>query len=181
MTDQDPKLMKTTELVSFLKEASLAYRNGSPIIDDHTYDHVFLSELEARDPNHPFLTEMEAEPDFGSGKLKHPRPMLSIEKSYSVEETKKWVNRINKEAQKKNINEDEINVIATPKLDGLAAYFREDGLLATRGDGNHGNDITSCFEKGVVNLDIEAPGVGEVVMTNEYFEKKLKKLVIRKR
>ena len=35
MTDQDPKLMKTTELVSFLKEASLAYRNGSPIIDDH--------------------------------------------------------------------------------------------------------------------------------------------------
>ena len=176
MTDQDPKLMKTTELVSFLKEASLAYRNGSPIIDDHTYDHVFLSELEARDPNHPFLTEMEAEPDFGSGKLKHPRPMLSIEKSYSVEETKKWVNRINKEAQKKNINEDEINVIATPKLDGLAAYFREDGLLATRGDGTHGNDITSCFEKGVVNLDIEAPGVGEVVMTNEYFEKNLKKL-----
>ncbi|MEC9064348.1 MAG: DNA ligase, partial [Pseudomonadota bacterium] len=135
-----------------------------------------LSELEARDPNHPFLTEMEAEPDFGSGKLKHPRPMLSIEKSYSVEETKKWVNRINKEAQKKNINEDEINVIATPKLDGLAAYFRDDGLLATRGDGNHGNDITSCFEKGVVNLDIESPGVGEVVMTNDYFEKNLKKL-----
>ena len=176
MTEQDPKLMKTAELVSFLKKASLAYRNGSPIIDDQTYDHVFLSELKAREPNHPFLNEMETEPDFGSGKLKHPRPMLSIEKSYSVEETKKWVNRINKEAQKKNINEDEINVIATPKLDGLAAYFRDDGLLATRGDGNHGNDITSCFEKGVVNLDIEAPGVGEVVMTNDYFEKNLKKL-----
>ena len=38
MTKQDPKLMKTSELVSVLKQASLAYREGSPIIDDHTYD-----------------------------------------------------------------------------------------------------------------------------------------------
>ena len=176
MTEQDPKLMKTSELVSFLKEASLAYRQGAPIIDDHTYDHIFLAELESRDSNHPFLKDVEAEPDFGSGKLKHPRPMLSIEKSYSVEETKKWVNRINKEAQKSSIDDKDIRVIATPKLDGLAAYYREDGLLATRGDGTHGNDITSCFEKGVVNLDLESSGVGEVVMTNEYFEKNLKKL-----
>ncbi len=176
MTEQDPKLMKTSELVSFLKEASLAYRQGTPIIDDHAYDHVFLAELESRDSNHPFLKDVEAEPDFGSGKLKHPRPMLSIEKSYTVEETQKWVNRINKEAQKSSIDDKNITVIATPKLDGLAAYYRKDGLLATRGDGTHGNDITSCFEKGVVNLDLESSGVGEVVMTNDYFEKNLKKL-----
>ena len=176
MSNQDPKLWKTSKLVSFLEEASLAYRNGSPIIDDDTYDHIFLAELQRRDPEHSFLKKIEEEPDFGTGRLKHSEPMLSIEKSYSVEETQKWVNRVLKEANKQAIEKDGIRVIATAKLDGLAAVYREDGLLATRGDGTHGNDITSCFDKGVVNVGEGAPGVGELVMTTDYFEKNLKQL-----
>ena len=144
MTDQDLKSWKTPKLVSFLEEASLAYREGSPIIDDDTYDHVYLAELQQRDPEHPFLNKIEIEPEFGGDRLKHSEPMLSIEKSYSIEETQKWVNRVLKEASKHAIVEDDIRVIATAKLDGLAAVYREDGLLATRGDGNYGNDITSC-------------------------------------
>ena len=176
MSNQDPKLWKTPKLVSFLEQASLAYREGSPIIDDDTYDHVYLAELQQREPGHPFLNKIEIEPDFGAGRLKHSEPMLSIEKSYSVQETQKWVNRVLKEASKQTINEDDIRVIATAKLDGLAAVYREDGLLATRGDGNYGNDITSCFAKGVVNIGDNVPGVGELVMTTDYFETNLKKL-----
>ncbi len=176
MTKQDPKLWKTSKLVSFLEEASLAYRNGSPIIDDDTYDHIYLAELQRREPEHSFLNKIEEEPDFGAGRLKHSEPMLSIEKSYSVEETQKWVNRVLKEANKQAIDKDGIRVIATAKLDGLAAVYREDGLLATRGDGTHGNDITSCFDKGVVNVGEGIPGVGELVMTTDYFEKNLKQL-----
>jgi DNA ligase (NAD+) len=176
MNDRDPKLWKTPKLVSFLQKASLAYRQGSPIIDDHTYDHLYLAELQQRDPLHPFLNKIEIEPDFGSDRLKHPEPMLSIEKSYSVDETKKWITRILKEVNKQAIDEVDISVIATAKLDGLAAFYREDNLLATRGDGIHGNDITSCFGKGVVNVGKKVPGVGELVMTTDYFETNLKKL-----
>jgi DNA ligase (NAD+) len=176
MSNQDPKLWKTSKLVSFLEEASLAYRNGSPIIDDDAYDHIYLAELRKRQPEHPLLNKIEEEPDFGTGRLRHSEPMLSIEKSYSVEETQKWVNRVLKEANKQTIDSDEIRVIATAKLDGLAAVYREDGLLATRGDGTHGNDITSCFDKGVVNVGKGTPGVGELVMTTDYFEKNLKQL-----
>ena len=176
MSNQDPKLWKTSKLVSFLEEASLAYRNGSPIIDDDTYDHIYLAELRKREPEHPLLNKIEEEPDFGTGRLRHSEPMLSIEKSYSVEETQKWVNRVLKEANKQTIDSDEIRVIATAKLDGLAAVYREDGLLATRGDGTHGNDITSCFDKGVVNVGKGTTGVGELVMTTDYFEKNLKQL-----
>ena len=154
----------------------MAYRNGSPIIDDDTYDHIYLAELQRREPEHSFLNKIEEEPDFGTGRLKHSEPMLSIEKSYSVEETQKWVNRVLKEANKQAIDKDGIRVIATAKLDGLAAVYREDGLLATRGDGTHGNDITSCFDKGVVNVGEGIPGVGELVMTTDYFEKNLKQL-----
>ena len=92
MSDRNPKLWTTKKLVSFLEKASLAYRQGSPIIDDDTYDHLYLAELQQRDPLHPFLDNIEIEPDFGSGRLKHPEPMLSIEKSYSVDETKKMGN-----------------------------------------------------------------------------------------
>jgi DNA ligase (NAD+) len=176
MSDQDLKSWKTSKLVSFLEEASLSYRKGSPIIDDDTYDHLYLAELQRREPNHPFLNKIEDEPYLGTDRLKHDEPMLSIEKSYSVDETEKWVKRILKEADKQAINKDDIRVIATAKLDGLAAVYREDGLLATRGDGTHGNDITSCFDKGVVNIGGGIPGVGELVMTTDYFEKNLKKL-----
>ena len=54
--------------------------------------------------------------------------MLSIEKSYTVDETKKWVTRILKEANKQSIDQIDITVIATAKLDGLAAFYREDNL-----------------------------------------------------
>ena len=176
MSDRDLKLWTTPKLVSFLEKASLAYRQGSPIIDDDTYDHFYLAELQQRDPLHPFLNNIEIEPDFGSDRLKHPEPMLSIEKSYSVDETKKWVTRILKEANRQAIDEVDISVIATAKLDGLAAFYREDNLLSTRGDGIHGNDITSCFDKGVVNVGKGVPGIGELVMTTDYFETNLKKL-----
>ncbi|MDE0745884.1 MAG: DNA ligase, partial [SAR202 cluster bacterium] len=176
MTDQDPKLWKTPKLVTFLEKAALAYRQGSPLIDDDTYDHVYLAELQRREPDHLFLNKVEAEPDFGSGRLKHPVPMLSTEKSYSVEETSKWVTRILNEANKQDIDEIDIRVMVTAKLDGLAAMFREDKLLATRGDGIQGNDITSSFDKGVVDAGNGISGVGELVMTTGYFEDHLKKL-----
>ncbi|MCK5904311.1 MAG: DNA ligase, partial [Gammaproteobacteria bacterium] len=176
MTDQDPKLWKTPKLVTFLEKAVLAYRQGFPLIDDDTYDHIYLAELQRREPEHPFLNKVEVEPDFGSGRLKHPVPMLSTEKSYSVDETRKWVTRILKEANKQDIDEIDIRIMVTAKLDGLAAMLREDKLLVTRGDGIHGNDISSSFAKGVVDAGNGISGVGELVMTTDYFEAHLKKL-----
>lgn len=176
MNNEDPKSWETTELVAFLEQAVLAYRQGTPLIDDDTYDHVYLSELQQRAPEHPFLHQVEAEPEYGLGRLKHPEPMLSTEKSYSIDETRKWVNRILAEAKNSHIDESEIKVIVTAKLDGLAAMLREDGLLVTRGDGAYGNSISSAFDKGVVDTGEGMPGVGELVMEQAYFETHLKPL-----
>ncbi len=175
-SNQDPKFWKIAKLVTFLEKAALAYREGSPVIDDDTYDHVYLAELQRREPNNPFLIKFDVEPDFDSARLKHPEPMLSLEKSYSVDETTKWVSRILKEANKNDIDESEISIIATAKLDGLAAMLRDDGLLATRGDGTYGKDITTAFNKGVVDVGKGITGVGELVMLTEYFENNLKSL-----
>ena len=176
MNENNPKLLTTDALVSFLKKASKAYRSGSPIIDDDTYDHGYLAELKKREPNHSFLHEVELEPSFGEVRLKHPMPMLSTEKSYSIEETQKWIERIKKEASKNNIDPNALSIIVTAKLDGLAAMRREDGLLASRGDGIHGNDITSVFDKGVVDAGKGISGVGELVMETDYFDRHIKQL-----
>ena len=173
MNNEDPKSWEIAELVTFLEKAVLAYRQGTPLIDDDTYDHVYLSELQQRAPEHPFLHQVEAEPDSGSERLKHPETMLSTEKSYSIDETRKWVNRILKEAKKQHIDESDIKVVVTVKLDGLAAMLREDGLLVTRGDGAYGNSISSAFDKGVVDAGEGMPGVGELVMEQAYFDTRL--------
>ena len=54
--------------------------------------------------------------------------------------------------------------------------LRKDKLLVTRGDGIHGNDITSSFTKGVVDVGNGVSGIGELVMTTDYFESHLKNL-----
>jgi len=176
MNEEKPSNWTTKKLVAFLEEAAAAYRAGAPLIDDDSYDHVYLSELQRRDPQHPFLHQVEAEGEFGAGRIKHPKPMLSTEKSYSLEETRKWVNRIHKEANKQGVDSSKIEVKVTAKLDGLAAMLRKDGKLVTRGDGAYGNDISDAFERGVVDLSCGAAGIGELVMQQDYFDKHLEAL-----
>jgi DNA ligase (NAD+) len=176
MSEEKPNNWTTKKLVAFLEKAADAYRDGSPLIDDDTYDHVYLSELQRRDPEHPFLHQVEAEGEFGAGRVKHPKPMLSTDKSYSLEETRKWANRIRKEANKQGIDSSRIKVKVTAKLDGLAAMLRKDGKLVTRGDGAYGNNISAAFERGVVDLGSGAAGVGELVMQQDYFDKHLEAL-----
>lgn len=86
--------LTTPKLVAFLKTANQAYRSGAPIIDDDTYDHVYLSELRSRDPLHAFLNQVESEDDFGTGKIKHEQPMLSTEKAYTAEDMAAFVKRV---------------------------------------------------------------------------------------
>ena len=176
MKIENPKSWTKTKLVKFLEKANTAYRGGSALIDDDTYDHVYLSELQRRDPGHLFLRQVEGESEFGAGRIKHPRPMLSTEKSYSIEETRKWVNRIHKEAAKQGVDRSRIGVKVTAKLDGLAAMLRKDHKLVTRGDGAYGNDISIAFERDVRDLGNGKPGVGELVMEQKYFDQHLEAL-----
>ena len=44
MKDRDPKLWTTSKLLAFLEEATLAYRQGSQIIDDDSIDSNLESE-----------------------------------------------------------------------------------------------------------------------------------------
>ncbi len=166
--------MTTEELVNFLQEANKAYRNGESIVDDATYDQVYLKALQKREPEHPFLNAVEPEADVvgTNKKVRHETPMLSTDKAYTQEEITAYVNRVLKIAEKLKLPLDTIEFRITPKLDGMAARYSND-ILATRGNGQLGNDITRNIARGLQTLGGENAGTGEIVISKRYFDENL--------
>ena len=69
------------ELVDLLTAYNRAYRQGAPMVDDAAYDDL-VERLRAIAPDHPFLQAVEPEQLTGRREVRHPAPMLSIEKAY---------------------------------------------------------------------------------------------------
>jgi len=157
---------KITELVDKLTIYNEAYRNGQPLISDKAYD-ALVERLCELAPQHPYLNQIEPEDFSTKRKLRHPQPMLSIQKAYTRHELSLFVARVTKAAAA--ISEKAVRFRVTAKLDGVAG--RDDGtLLVTRGDGLAGFDITSAFDKGVIPVNGRGSGLGEIVMSESYFE-----------
>jgi DNA ligase (NAD+) len=154
------------ELAARLESYNAAYRRGQPIISDSEYDDL-VERLRAVAPRHPFLTRVEPERFDTRREVRHLEPMLSIEKAYTPEALERYVNRVAKAAAEAGLDNPRFRV--TPKLDGLAGRDR-DGVLASRGNGLVGYDITNVFDKGVVPLGGRGQGLGEIVVVASYFE-----------
>jgi len=138
---------------------------GEPEISDEEYD-LLTRRLEKLNPEHPLLLRIGAPSVAGTGKVKHKKPMLSLDKVYSLEElmgiTKKSARRTDEE------------FVIQPKYDGISANF-DGSVLATRGDGEEGENITdkiplieleSTGYKGPLNR----PARGEIVIRDDDFK-----------
>ena len=159
--------------LSVLIAANACYRSGFPIISDQKYDQI-NSEFAQKNPDHPFVTAVEAEFLVAGKTVALPQKMLSTDKAYSKVEIQKWLDRILKSAVELNLNPEEVQIRVTPKLDGYAAF--DDGKkLYTRGDGLKGQDISRAFERGlqVAEGGKRGLGAGEIVINKEYFEQNL--------
>jgi len=154
------------ELAGELTIYNEAYRSGRPLTSDQAYD-ALVERLRELSPQHPYLNKIEPEDFSKKQKIRHPQPMLSIQKAYTRHELSLFVARVTKAAA--TIGEKEIHFRVTAKLDGVAG--RDDGnLLVTRGDGLYGFDITKAFDKGVIPINGRGSGLGEIVMSESYFE-----------
>lgn len=163
------------KLVQLLQIFNAVYRAGYPLIDDITYDTVYLGALKSRAPEHDYLNQVEPEPVADVKTITLPQKMLSTDKSYSVDEIKKWVEKLKKAALELDINLDDLTLRVTPKLDGYAGF--DDGqILYTRGDGVRGQNITRAFDRGlkVASEGERGAGPGEIVIKKSYFEQHLK-------
>ena len=157
------------KLVERLEACYTAYRSGNPLTSDREYD-ALVERLRHLAPDHPFLTRIEPETFAGKQEIRHPVPMLSTEKAYTIEDIERFVSRVTKAAEKIGVTG--ILFRITPKLDGLAG--RDDGeVFVSRGNGETGYEISSAFAKGVVPVGGRGHGLGEIVVRQSYFQEKL--------
>lgn len=157
-----------SELEQTLIAANDAYRNTEkPVMSDEEYDQ-HIAELIRRNPKHRLLATVEPEDDFGWGKVRHKTPMLSTAKCYTESELVSWVRKVEAVATDLGMRLP-VPIKINAKLDGMAGRM-DGGVLASRGDGLTGNDITHMMSKGLVMV---GDGDGELVMDKVYFEENL--------
>lgn len=112
-----------------IKHKALYYQ-GRPEITDFEYDKL-EEELKKLDPKNPVL-QIVGSTTSASDKIKHDKKMLSLEKTYVLEDLVSWMG-----------NEE---ILSTMKLDGIScSLVYQDGdlfLAKTRGDGTFGENIT---------------------------------------
>jgi DNA ligase (NAD+) len=131
----------------------LYYVLDAPTISDAEYD-ALMNELKRIEAAHPELLTPDSptqrvggKPAEGFKKVRHSRPMLSLDNAYTQEELADWDRRVRELAGKLPIE-----FTAELKLDGLSValhYGPADGggsrltAAVTRGDGQVGEDVTS--------------------------------------
>lgn len=130
----------------------LYYVLDQPEITDAEYDRL-LKQLEALEAEHPDLVTPESPtqrvggaPASGFVSVRHAAPMLSLDNAYSDDELREFDARVRRGL---DLGDDAppLAYVAELKIDGLSlALTYEDGRLlrgVTRGDGTHGEDVTS--------------------------------------
>jgi DNA ligase (NAD+) len=131
----------------------LYYVLDAPEITDAEYD-TLMNELKQIEAAHPELLTPDSptqrvggKPAEGFKKVRHSRPMLSLDNAYSAEELAAWDARVRELAA-----ELPVEYVAELKLDGLSVALHYEAATAggarlangiTRGDGQTGEDVTS--------------------------------------
>jgi DNA ligase (NAD+) len=141
-----------TRLSLVLAQHDEAYhQNDAPTISDAAYDALKARAL-AIEERFPALTDADspsqrvgAKPSEKFEKVRHARPMLSLDNAFTDDDVAEFLARIRRFL---NLGGDEeLAVTAEPKIDGLSCSLRyENGALvvaATRGDGAEGENITA--------------------------------------
>ena len=172
----------------------LYYVMDAPVISDAEYD-ALMNELKGLETQHPDLVTPDSptqrvggKPAEGFQKVRHSRPMLSLDNAYTDEELRDWDRRVRELAG--NLP---VEYTAELKLDGLSIALHYEAAPdggarlvrgLTRGDGQIGEDVTTSVRTirsvplSISEGRLKEAGVpqefevrGETVMPLKAFEK----------
>lgn len=168
----EANLSRIRELEPKLREASDAYYNGTPLVDDAVYD-AWRDELAELRADSPEITKVGAPvPPSEWVKVKHLVPMGSLDKVQTPDEMTQWVNALGKDWGFDGA------FLVTEKLDGISVSLRyEEGRLVqalTRGDGTIGEDITMnvlCMKCVPSEIGADLLVRGEIVLLKDDHKK----------
>ncbi len=182
--------VKHARLAEEIRQHDYAYYVlAQPTVSDQEYDRLY-HELLDLEKGFPELVTPDSPTQRVAGKplkefkpVRHLVPMLSLDNTYSQEEVREFVNRV-----QRLLPGERLDWVVEPKVDGVAINLRfENGVFtcgSTRGDGTTGDDITSNLKtirsipgrlKKGTGAQEGYPAVlearGEVYLTKQGFEK----------
>ena len=151
LSDEEAKL----ELARLAKEIAehdrRYYQDDAPSISDAEYDALRRrnDEIEKHFPElirHDSPSQrIGAKPAERFEKVRHARPMLSLDNAFTEEDVRDFVARVRRFLALPS--DEDVVLVAEPKIDGLSSSLRyENGefvLGATRGDGAEGENVTA--------------------------------------
>lgn len=121
---------------------------SAPVISDAEYDSLYRQLVELEQAHPDLITPDSPTQRAGSAplegfeKVTHPRPILSLQNAFNVEDFYAWRARIGRLLPP----DTSLTYVAEPKIDGLTVVLTyRDGVFvqgATRGDGEVGEDVT---------------------------------------
>ena len=156
------KIQRIKTLVKLLNRASDAYYNtGDTIMEDQKFD-ALVDELRALEQETGFIMAMSPTQNVGYEvkseltKVKHNHPMLSLDKTKSLDDVLKFLG--------------DKTFVAMPKMDGLTCSIRYLGgqlvSAETRGDGEIGESVLHCA-KVVKNIPAQISYKEELIVDGE--------------
>ncbi|WP_199553544.1 NAD-dependent DNA ligase LigA [Sandaracinobacteroides hominis] len=183
--DETQAAARLAELAAEIEAHSRAYyQDDAPAISDAEFD-ALVAENKALEARFPHLVRADspssrvgAAAASGFGKIRHARPMLSLDNGFSAEDAFEFEARV-----RRFLNlpaEAPLAFTAEAKIDGLSLSIRYEGgklaNAATRGDGAVGEDVTAnarTIADIPQTLPADAPEIlevrGEVYMSWEAF------------
>ena len=153
---------------------------AAPTISDQEFDRL-LAELQALEEAHPALVRPDSPTQRVGGAptsdfptVRHARPMLSLDNSYSRQDVEDFDRRV-----RQSLPDEAVEYVFELKIDGVAlSLVYQDSLLVraiTRGDGVQGDEITANARTiPTIPLRLRQPGIdceirGEVYMESSDF------------
>ena len=152
------------------------YDDDKPEISDFEYDMLML-ELRNLEKEFPEFVSSKSNTQHvgghvkaGFNKVEHEIPLLSMQDIFSLEEIEDFVNKIKKQAEEKNIANQ--NFVVETKIDGLTASLEyKNGIFvrgSTRGNGLVGEDVTENL-KTIKNIPQKLTENVDIIVRGEVF------------
>ena len=173
--------------LSFLKSKierhnKLYHGHDDPLISDKEFDNICIEydNLVVKNPNLGFKKREDIgfEPLEKFTKIKHSKPMLSLNNGFNMNDIDDFIKRTCKFL---NISCDDIEFVCEPKIDGLSiSLLYENGELSqalTRGNGYEGELVTENIlkidniPKQIINYPELLEVRGEIFISKNDFEK----------